>query len=79
MSMQRECLIYKANNNKWYIALGNREHSDLNDSTTYGPFNDKKAAYEELQHHSNPGSYSTNDTSLPHPPVECQPPTRRRW
>lgn len=79
MSMQRECLVFKAANNKWYIALGNREYSDLSDSTTYGPFNDEDAAYGELEYHSNPGSSTVNDDGTIPVPNNCQPPTRRRW
>lgn len=79
MSVQRECLIYKATNDKWYMALGNREYSDLNDATTYGPFPTEEAASGELEYHSNPGGYSTSDSGTIPVPTKVRPPTRRRW
>jgi hypothetical protein len=78
MSMQRECLIFKAVNDKWYISIGNREYSDLDDATTYGPFESNQAAEGELEYHSNPGGWSMNDSGKARVP-KCRPPTRRRW
>jgi hypothetical protein len=38
MSVQRHCAIYLANNQKWYVELGDREYASRSESTAYGPF-----------------------------------------
>jgi hypothetical protein len=48
MSMSRHCVFYKAPNEKWYLELGDFEHAEEQDSTTYGPFGSLELAEKEL-------------------------------
>jgi len=61
MSMSRHCAFYKAPNQKWYLELGDFEHAESQDSTTYGPFDTLELAEKELNNHSNPGSSWTDE------------------
>jgi hypothetical protein len=55
-SSQRFCAIYKAQNNKWYLALADEEYGTSEDATTYGPFSSKEQAHRYLlRNFSNPG------------------------
>jgi hypothetical protein len=69
MSMQRRCDIWKANDQKWYMILGDEEYAEeIEDCSIYGPFNDDKAVFRELDNHSNPGAYSFDDSGTEPPP-----------
>ena len=67
-SVQRHCLIYKADNNKWYLELGNKEGSGSKDSTTYGPFSNEDQATDALSNFSNPGGSDIDDSGKKKPP-----------
>lgn len=69
MSTQRHCTVYLANNDKWYMELGDFEYARKEDSTTYGPFVSKEMAYNELRFHSNPGGSMIDDSGLREPPT----------
>lgn len=56
-STQRYAEIYMASDRNWYLALGNEEYADEDDSTTYGPFNSPDAAHNYMNRFSNPGSW----------------------
>lgn len=77
MSMSRRCDFFKAVNGKWYVELGNREYAyDHHDCTIYGPFDSEEAAEGELEHHSNPGSSSSDDRGVRPVPEHVEPPSR---
>lgn len=87
-SRSRYCFIYKAQNEKWYVELAEREYADRDDATTYGPFATEGSAREELEHHSNPGGLSVDSSGkLPVPTISpngqrISPPSAsmaRRW
>jgi hypothetical protein len=79
MSMQRDCGIFKAVNNKWYLELGNREYSSWDDCTIYGPFESEEGANQELRKHSNPGSVSDDPSGTRKVPTKVVPPRRQNW
>ncbi len=87
MSMQRRCDIFKATDNQWYVLLGNFEYAEeTHECTCYGPFACEEKAVDELEHHSNPGGYSTYPLGKrPVPTAEdctLKPPTKSlysRW
>jgi hypothetical protein len=63
MSTQRRCDIFKAVDGKWYMHLGNFEYAyEPVDCTTYGPFPSEEAALKELDNHSNPGGWNSDDS-----------------
>lgn len=70
MSQSRHCEIYKAVNQQWYLELGDFEHAEQYDSTTYGPFDSYESAYKELDNHSNPGSISTDESGTMPVPIK---------
>ena len=44
MSQERQCRIWKATDEKWYVELGNFEYAyESRDCTRYGPFNSEGA------------------------------------
>lgn len=73
MSMQRRCDIWKANDQKWYMVLGDFEYAEeTEDCTTYGPFDTEAKLMQELDNHSNPGGYSYDDSGTLPPPKKVQ-------
>lgn len=82
-SVSRRCLIYLANNGKWYLELGDYEHAwEPHECTTYGPFESEELARGETDHHSNAGSLNIDRNGTMPAPLESpngsplQPPTR---
>ena len=81
MSTCRACNFTKCNDGKWYLELGNFEHAyESHECTIYGPFNTLEEAHKELEQHSNPGGYSTDDSGHEDPPPkeDVTTPTSRR-
>jgi len=70
MSQSRHCEIYKAVNQKWYLELGDFEHAEGDDSTTYGPFDTYTAVERELENHSNPGGWSKDESGTQPVPIK---------
>jgi len=66
-SLQRYCLIYLANNNKWYLELADNEHGERRDATTYGPFETEDKADNYINNFSNPGGYHVERKKQPVP------------
>lgn len=62
MSRQRECLFIEPEPDKWYMLLDDSDIANAWDwrenADCYGPFATEESAYDELDHHSNPGGYS---------------------
>ena len=82
MSQVRRCDIWKAGDEKYYMLLGDHEYAeDRCDCTAYGPFESKEATVGELEFHSNPGGWNTDESGTKPPPEKPQPPTlkRRLW
>lgn len=87
----RHCFIYKAQDGKWYMELAEKEYGDHYDATTYGPFDSEEEIVGsaggkcELDHHSNPGGWNTDDSGTAPVPSKSpngfpvRPPTRRSW
>ena len=70
MSVSRECCIYKATDDKWYLLLGDFEYAyDEEDCTTYGPFVSEEKADRFLSNNfSNPGGLDVDDSGESEPP-----------
>lgn len=70
MSCQRRCDIWKATDGQWYMLLGKFEHAEEEeDCEAFGPFSSEEKAEGELENHSNPGGFSTDDSGTRPPPA----------
>jgi hypothetical protein len=79
MSQQRRCDVWKANNGKWYLMLGDFEYAEEeSDCTTYGPFNDYDDVELELDNHSNPGGQWVDESGEKDPPTRPKRPSGYR-
>ena len=85
-SMSRECFIFKAKDDQWYMHLANEEYGEYDDCTTYGPFPSEEATEKYLDNnHSNPGGYSVDDSGKKEVPTVSPngrgivKPGRSRW
>jgi hypothetical protein len=68
-SQQRQCLIWKATDQKWYMELGNFEYAyDPKDCTNYGPFSSEQSAMDALDNFSNPGGCDVDESGIKPPP-----------
>jgi hypothetical protein len=74
-SVSRHCLIYKANDGKWYVELGDYEHQ-YEDCPTYGPFGSYEDAENELDYHSNPGGWNIDESGTESPPSKLRRPAK---
>ena len=85
MSTMRHCEVYKADNDKWYLELGNQEYAGPEDSTTYGPFKSEEAAEEYIGNFSNPGGWCTDSSGTQPAPTKSpdgspiEKPRRFQW
>jgi hypothetical protein len=70
MSCRRRCDFWKATDGKWYMLLGKFEDADEeSDCEAFGPFSSSDAAQTYLRNnHSNPGSFSEDDSGTRPPP-----------
>lgn len=78
MGMRRRCDITLANDQKWYLTLGDFEDAyDDYDCTIWGPFNTE----EELERHRlrfpNPGGSTFDDSGTEEPPEGAIKPGQR--
>ena len=70
MSMMRECIQFKATDGKWYMHLAEREYGDIDDCTTYGPFDNREAISEFLHRYfANPGGMSVYEDGTEEVPI----------
>ena len=77
-SKSRGCVVYKAKNGKWYLALNEDEHDDDMDTAVhYGPFSDEDSADKYIDNFSNPGGVDTYDDGGFEPPKNPVAPKSR--
>lgn len=81
MSEMRKCEVFKAENQKYYLVLGNHEGAyESHECTTYGPFASSDAAVDAIDYFSNPGSiWEDHKGSRPVPSDVQAPPRPSRW
>jgi len=72
----RDCSIYKATNDKWYMDLEDERYSDEDEDDynsgemrSYGPFGSEEAAERFLRNFSNPGGYDVDSSGRRKPPA----------
>jgi len=78
MSMQRRCDFTKCADGKWYMTLGNNEHSEDDwDCTVYGPFESEEKADDFLRDNfANPGGRSIDDSGTELVPKDAKSPSQ---
>jgi hypothetical protein len=78
MSQQRECYIWKATDQKWYVELGDFEYAYGSENCTrYGPFDSEEDVLDGIDAFSNPGGSTTDTTGTAPPPSDAKPLSRR--
>lgn len=62
-SMQREALIFKATDGRWYYFIAYEEYGEWPNGSFHGPFSSEDSAYSHMRNnHSSPGGYRVDDS-----------------